>query len=97
MRALERSLEHVRRNVEAITEAQLRGPSNERLGLLQKDSADRYPYIRETITGLVVKAALPQLFVPILNFATVFYSQEVDLNSFPEPPAETPKPAGSVD
>lgn len=54
-----------------------------------------YPYIRETITGLVVKAGLPQLFTPILNFAAVFDPEDVDLDASAEPPTEAAEPLAS--
>lgn len=38
-----------------------------------------YPYIRETVTSVVVKSGLPALMLPIINFADVFDLDDVEL------------------
>lgn len=38
-----------------------------------------YPYMRETVTSTAVKAGLPALLLPVINFANVFDLDDVEL------------------
>lgn len=50
-----------------------------------------YPYIRETIMGLSLKAGLEPVVMPVINVAALFDPEELDVSPFSEEDEESSK------